>query len=216
MPRSGACARWGKPVIAVDAEALARLAPDLLITQGLCEVCAVADGEIHRLAALLHPAPAVLSLWPAPAGNLGGHSSRRTGARSEGRSRGAGRGVERSDEQPGRVAEHSRLYASSGSNRCSLQGTGSPSSSRPPAGLTSAQRPAAIRRSRSGPRSQHSSPISSSSCSAASTSPALGRSSRRWSRPARSGSSPAHPCGSSTGTPTRRGRDLEWWTARSG
>jgi len=52
----------GKPVIAVDAEALARLAPDLLITQGLCEVCAVADGEIHRLAALLHPAPAVLSL----------------------------------------------------------------------------------------------------------------------------------------------------------
>ncbi len=52
----------GKPVIAVDAEALARLAPDLLITQGLCEVCAVADGEIHQLAALLHPAPAVLSL----------------------------------------------------------------------------------------------------------------------------------------------------------
>jgi iron complex transport system substrate-binding protein len=52
----------GKPVIAVDAEALARLAPDLLITQGLCEVCAVADGEIHRLAAVLHPAPAVLSL----------------------------------------------------------------------------------------------------------------------------------------------------------
>lgn len=52
----------GKPVIAVDAEALARLAPDLLITQGLCEVCAVADGEIHRLAALLRPAPAVLSL----------------------------------------------------------------------------------------------------------------------------------------------------------
>ncbi len=40
----------GKPVIAVDAEALSRLAPDLLITQGLCEVCAVADGEIHRLA----------------------------------------------------------------------------------------------------------------------------------------------------------------------
>ncbi len=52
----------GRPVITVDAEALARLAPDLLITQGLCEVCAVADGEIHRLASVLRPAPAVLSL----------------------------------------------------------------------------------------------------------------------------------------------------------
>jgi iron complex transport system substrate-binding protein len=52
----------GRPVIAVDAHAVARLAPDLLITQGLCEVCAVADGEIHRLASVLHPAPAVLSL----------------------------------------------------------------------------------------------------------------------------------------------------------
>ena len=52
----------GKPAIAVDARALARLAPDLLITQGLCEVCAAADGEIHRLAALLRPVPAILSL----------------------------------------------------------------------------------------------------------------------------------------------------------
>jgi iron complex transport system substrate-binding protein len=52
----------GHPAIAVDAQALARLAPDLLITQGLCEVCAVADGEIHRLAGVLQPAPAVLSL----------------------------------------------------------------------------------------------------------------------------------------------------------
>jgi iron complex transport system substrate-binding protein len=52
----------GRPAIAVDARALVRLAPDLLITQGLCEVCAVADGEVHRLAGLLRPAPAVLSL----------------------------------------------------------------------------------------------------------------------------------------------------------
>ncbi len=52
----------GLPVIAVDGEALARLAPDLIITQGLCEVCAVADGAIHRLASVVRPAPAVLSL----------------------------------------------------------------------------------------------------------------------------------------------------------
>ncbi|MEO7986742.1 MAG: cobalamin-binding protein, partial [Gemmatimonadales bacterium] len=49
-------------VIAVDANALAGLAPDLLISQGLCEVCAVSDGEIHRLAGIMNPAPAVLSL----------------------------------------------------------------------------------------------------------------------------------------------------------
>ena len=52
----------GRPVIAVDAEQVCRLAPDLLITQGLCEVCAVTGGEVHRLAALLHPTPRVLAL----------------------------------------------------------------------------------------------------------------------------------------------------------
>jgi iron complex transport system substrate-binding protein len=52
----------GTPVIAVDADALRRLAPDLLITQDLCEVCAVAKGEVHRLAAVMQPAPAVLTL----------------------------------------------------------------------------------------------------------------------------------------------------------
>ena len=52
----------GLPVIALDAAALDRLAPDLLITQDLCEVCAVADGEIHRLGRVLRSPPAVLSL----------------------------------------------------------------------------------------------------------------------------------------------------------
>jgi hypothetical protein len=33
------------------------LAPDLIITQGLCEVCAVADGEVHRISAAMNPAP---------------------------------------------------------------------------------------------------------------------------------------------------------------
>jgi iron complex transport system substrate-binding protein len=52
----------GRPVIAVEAEALRRLAPDLIITQDLCEVCAVADGEVHRLASVLQPTPRVLAL----------------------------------------------------------------------------------------------------------------------------------------------------------
>ena len=37
----------GKPVIGVDAELLRRLAPELIVTQDLCEVCAVADGEVY-------------------------------------------------------------------------------------------------------------------------------------------------------------------------
>lgn len=52
----------GRPVIAVDGNALRRLGPDLIVTQGLCEVCAVADGEVHRLAALLDPSPEIISL----------------------------------------------------------------------------------------------------------------------------------------------------------
>jgi iron complex transport system substrate-binding protein len=52
----------GRAVIAVDAEALRRLSADLLITQDLCEVCAVADGTVHRLAAAMSPSPAVLAL----------------------------------------------------------------------------------------------------------------------------------------------------------
>ena len=52
----------GRPVIAVDGALLKRLAPDLILTQGLCEVCAVADGEVHRLAQTLDPAPAIIGL----------------------------------------------------------------------------------------------------------------------------------------------------------
>lgn len=52
----------GRPVIQVEAGALARLAPDLIITQDLCEVCAVADGVVHRLADLMPRPPEILSL----------------------------------------------------------------------------------------------------------------------------------------------------------
>jgi iron complex transport system substrate-binding protein len=52
----------GKPVIGVDAELLRRLAPELIVTQDLCEVCAVAHGEVHRLAAVMRPGPTVVTL----------------------------------------------------------------------------------------------------------------------------------------------------------
>jgi iron complex transport system substrate-binding protein len=52
----------GRPVIAIEVDQLAALAPDLIITQGLCEVCAVSDGEVYRLAAGLPAGPRVMSL----------------------------------------------------------------------------------------------------------------------------------------------------------
>ena len=52
----------GKPVIWVDAQALEALKPDLIVTQGLCEVCAVADGEVFRVADHLPRRPRVISL----------------------------------------------------------------------------------------------------------------------------------------------------------
>jgi iron complex transport system substrate-binding protein len=52
----------GQPVIALDADQLQRLCPALIITQALCEVCAVSEGEVYRLASFIFPAPRVLSL----------------------------------------------------------------------------------------------------------------------------------------------------------
>jgi len=52
----------GHPVIGVDGALLTALAPDLIVTQSLCEVCAVADGVVQRLGAVMQPAPEILSL----------------------------------------------------------------------------------------------------------------------------------------------------------
>jgi iron complex transport system substrate-binding protein len=52
----------GRAIIAVDAAVLRRLAPDLIVTQDLCEVCAVSEGEVHRLASALPGQPTMLSL----------------------------------------------------------------------------------------------------------------------------------------------------------
>lgn len=51
-----------RTVIAIDASQLRALRPDLLVTQVLCKVCAVADGEAHRPAAVLDSPPRVISL----------------------------------------------------------------------------------------------------------------------------------------------------------
>ncbi len=52
----------GRPVIAIDGDQLRELGPDLIITQELCEVCAVDDGQAYRIAEAMQPSPDVVSL----------------------------------------------------------------------------------------------------------------------------------------------------------
>lgn len=49
---------------ALDAGLLERLAPDLVVTQGLCEVCAVSEGLVERAVSGLARRPEVLTLNP--------------------------------------------------------------------------------------------------------------------------------------------------------
>ena len=48
----------------LDMETLERLRPDLIVTQALCDVCAVAEDEVRNAACLLPTGPAVLNLEP--------------------------------------------------------------------------------------------------------------------------------------------------------
>ena len=48
----------------LDMETLERLRPDLIVTQALCDVCAVAEAEVRSAACLLPSGPRVLNLEP--------------------------------------------------------------------------------------------------------------------------------------------------------
>jgi iron complex transport system substrate-binding protein len=52
----------GTPVFALAANDLVRLAPTLILTQTLCEVCAVSEGDVRAIGELLAPAPRILAL----------------------------------------------------------------------------------------------------------------------------------------------------------
>lgn len=51
-------------IYALDAGLLEKLSPDLIVTQGLCEVCAVSESVVERAVCALEPAPDILSLNP--------------------------------------------------------------------------------------------------------------------------------------------------------
>ncbi|MEO8333472.1 MAG: ABC transporter substrate-binding protein [bacterium] len=52
----------GAPVFALDADDVLRLAPTVILTQALCEVCAVSEGDVRDLAELVSPAPKTIPL----------------------------------------------------------------------------------------------------------------------------------------------------------
>ena len=49
----------------LDADRLAGLRPDLILTQDVCSVCSIDQAAVRRVADRLNPRPAVLSLDPA-------------------------------------------------------------------------------------------------------------------------------------------------------
>jgi len=60
----------GKALYSLDEEALARLAPDLIVTQAVCAVCAVSFEDVVEVAARLPGPPAVLQQDPSTLGEV--------------------------------------------------------------------------------------------------------------------------------------------------
>jgi iron complex transport system substrate-binding protein len=52
----------GAPLFAVHERAIAELRPELILTQALCDVCAVSETDVRALAARLRPEPRVVTL----------------------------------------------------------------------------------------------------------------------------------------------------------
>ena len=55
----------GKSVYLIDSERLSKMKPDLIITQGLCDVCAVSENEVTEVCEVLGNSPEILSLEPS-------------------------------------------------------------------------------------------------------------------------------------------------------
>lgn len=60
----------GRAIYELDEEELADLAPDLIVTQALCAVCAVSEDDVRAVAERLDPQPEVLSLDPHTVGEV--------------------------------------------------------------------------------------------------------------------------------------------------
>ncbi|MEV7558868.1 ABC transporter substrate-binding protein [Streptomyces sp. NPDC089795] len=66
----GGAAHSGSSLYTLDTEALAALAPDVLLTQDLCDVCAVSYESVTRAVRVMDAGPRVLSLEPKTLGDV--------------------------------------------------------------------------------------------------------------------------------------------------
>jgi iron complex transport system substrate-binding protein len=60
----------GGAIYELDADELRELEPDLIVTQAVCEVCAVSFEDVTKVAATMDPVPEVLSLDPTTLGEV--------------------------------------------------------------------------------------------------------------------------------------------------
>jgi iron complex transport system substrate-binding protein len=60
----------GEPIYELDGWTLREVAPNLIVTQALCEVCAVSSDDVRGIAEELHPIPQVISLDPTTLGEV--------------------------------------------------------------------------------------------------------------------------------------------------
>ena len=55
-------AESARPIFTLDADVVVRLAPTVILTQSLCDVCAVSEGDVRDIGSLVSPAPVIVSL----------------------------------------------------------------------------------------------------------------------------------------------------------
>ena len=60
----------GRPLYELDESRLHALAPDVIVTQGVCRVCAISLEQVNDLAAQMDPAPEVVTLEPTTLGEV--------------------------------------------------------------------------------------------------------------------------------------------------
>jgi iron complex transport system substrate-binding protein len=60
----------GRPLYALRDDRIVSLRPDVVITQAVCDVCAVSEGDVRLLAAQLDPAPVVVTLGGTTLGGV--------------------------------------------------------------------------------------------------------------------------------------------------
>src|SRR3954470_19369796 len=60
----------GRSIYELDEDGLRRLAPDLIVTQALCSVCAVSVDDVRAIAARMDPVPEIVALDPHTLGEV--------------------------------------------------------------------------------------------------------------------------------------------------